>query len=268
VETAIFNLLTSKEVQISTLPQVKEEIIKKFGIEFQSLSLNSIRLTLRSLGFTKKKAKIIPVNRNSPRVLEQRRQNVLALTRFWINKKKPIFIDEVGFQSDIVTNYFYRRRGETPVFDGTIRTRNISVICAITDDSILGYQCYKGGVTGQDFAGFLINLLKHNTDIWDDLHNYVFILDKASAHKSEISREFRGCLPIHYLAPYSPFLTPIEELFSQVKREFRKTRCRSLREVLNNIFFSFKALPYRILPKIFHHSLTFYKASLDKIPIT
>ena len=64
--------------------------------------------------------------------------------------------------------------------------------------------------------------------------------------------------------PYSPSLNPIEEFFAELKRLFRERTCKSLKEVLINIFHVFENVRYSLLPKIFNHSLTLYLACIQK----
>lgn len=80
-------------------------------------------------------------------------------------------------------------------------------------------------------------------------------------------KEFLSCLPVQCLPPYSPFLNPIEELFSQWKMLFKRCTNKSLSDVLNNVFNSFKKLEYRLIPKLFSHSLQFYPIYLRGLPV-
>jgi len=148
-----------------------------------------------------------------------------------------------------------------------VRTRNLSVICAITPDEIILLQCFKGGMAASDFAGFLSRLLINNREIKENLDDYVIILDNSRIHNAKEIKKFMSYLPIQFLSPYSPFLNPIEEFFQIWKGEFRKRYCKSLRQVLENPYNLFKRIKYAFLPKLFMHSLSFYPRCLNKLPI-
>jgi hypothetical protein len=62
---------------------------------------------------------------------------VIRLSNFYLKGKNPIYVDKTGFQNTLVKNYFYVKKGQPAVIEGVVRTRNLSVICAITPDEII-----------------------------------------------------------------------------------------------------------------------------------
>ncbi len=93
---------------------------------------------IKRLGYSKKKCKLSAINKNCERVLSIRKEVALKFTGYWTHPKKPIFIDETGFQSDLIENYLYSKKGQLAIINNVVKTQNISVICAITDDSMIG----------------------------------------------------------------------------------------------------------------------------------
>lgn len=74
----------------------------------------------------------------------------------------------------------------------------------------------KGGVSAQDYIGFLCKLVRHY-EMDTQNSKLVFFVDNATAHTADIVKEeIESKVSILYNAGYSPFLNPIEEFFSQV----------------------------------------------------
>ena len=47
-------------------------------------------------------------------------------------------------------------------------------------------------------------------------------MDNAAIYKSKKLKTLKNSLQVQFLAPYSPFLNPIEEFFGEIKHYFRK----------------------------------------------
>ena len=47
-------------------------------------------------------------------------------------------------------------------------------------------------------------------------------MDNAPIHRSKLLNDIYKNIKVEFNAPYSPFLNPIEEFFSEVKNNFRK----------------------------------------------
>lgn len=78
------------------------------------------------------------------------------------------------------------------------------------------------GTNSDHFAAFL-NSLMDTLDKLDKKGMYL-VMDNAPIHKTEYIHALvkgRGYVPV-FLPPYSPFLNPIEEFWSQMKRIFRR----------------------------------------------
>ena len=102
------------------------------------------------------------------------------------------------------------QRATTPV--PFSRSRNISVVAAMTKNGMLYNKMHDKAVTGQDFQLCLDEI--KNTCIEKEISNPVIILDNARIHHSRMNWD--GFLPV-FLPPYCPFLNPIENCFSKWK---------------------------------------------------
>ncbi len=260
-----------KSKNSKSIREIKSSLENKFNVK---LHPNTVRRTIKSLGYTrklakkKKKTRTILMDRNSERVINLRKKIVMQMISKWSCKKIPIFIDETGFQNSMTPAYSYTKNGESLCQNsGVVKNETITVILAITSDTLIGYQCFKSQITTYDFHAFLSEFLKNNQDIYDHLNDYVFVMDNSPFHKYSDHLQFREFLPIIYLPPYSPFLNPIEEVFGQWKRIFREKPCKGLKEMLNSIHSSFKEINYSLIPKVYSRSLSFYPKCLKCLPI-
>lgn len=52
-------------------------------------------------------------------------------------------------------------------------------------------------------------------------------MDNAGIHKAKKLKTFLSYLTVHYIAPYSLFNNPIEEVFGLVKFHYRKLLCKN-----------------------------------------
>lgn len=261
----LVRLLENKDRPMGSISEIRANFESQFGLKVSHFLMYR---TVRSLGYSRKKARLLPGDRNSKRMIELRKKIVMQMISKWDSNKIPIFIDETGFQNAMFSGHLYSKVGEFVYRKSSVvNTTMIRVILAITQDAFLGYQCFKGGITASDFYGFLSGLLIHNQDIHKRLEDYVFVLDNAAAHKHQDYHQFREYLDIVYLPPYSPFLNPIEHMFGEWKRQFRGKPFRGLSDVLNSIHSTFKQLDYSLLPKVYAHSLTFYPKCLKGVPI-
>jgi len=83
----------------------------------------------------------------------------------------------IGVNSDL---FLIKKRGKPAIIGRIARTKNISLICAITNKEVLGFKCFKGGITATDFGCFLIELLNNHEEILENISDYVFCLGQCS----------------------------------------------------------------------------------------
>jgi hypothetical protein len=71
-----------------------------------------------------------------------------------------VYIDETGLSTKLQSNYGYSKRNQ-PLknIDPPYRSKNYSLVSAITKDLMLGFMVFVGSMTGRDFYYFLSNLI-------------------------------------------------------------------------------------------------------------
>ena len=116
---------------------------------------------------------------------------------------------------------FAGQRATTPV--PITRSRNISVVAAMTKDGMLYNKVHDSAVRAQDFQTCLEEIKSQCINL--GIENPVIILDNARIHHSQILN-WDGFTQL-YLPPYCPFLNPIENCFSKWKNAVIRECCRS-----------------------------------------
>lgn len=109
---------------------------------------------------------------------------------------------------------------------GAPRPQNysVSLIAAVTQDSIVGAQLIEGGVDASVFEHFIQEVLKGLRDRGAfDGPGVVLLLDNARIHHHSLVLEAAKRQGVHVLfnAEYSPWLNPVEALFGTVKKRVR-----------------------------------------------
>ena len=137
-----------------------------------------------------------------------------------IESKNLVFIDEMGVLLGLMRTRARSLKGERAYdFKPFYRGKRISVIGAITQNSVLAMKTIDKGMNGQNFRQFLKEELAPN--LWKDA---VVVMDNLPAHKVNGVTEIieNAGARVIYLSPYSPEFNPIEHLWSQLKIFLRK----------------------------------------------
>jgi transposase len=131
-----------------------------------------------------------------------------------------VYIDESGWNLHLP-----RRKGRAPVEENGSKGPNITLIAAVSPNFGLIHHVVRLGGTNRDvFSQFMADTLKacltHKPG-----GKFVFILDNAKFHHSEdVKRVVPAPHCIEFNPPYSPFLNPIETIFSVWKNEIKLRR--------------------------------------------
>jgi transposase len=156
------------------------------------------------------------------RVARQRNSDLRELYLYKLSDCRSyqlIFIDESGCDK----RSGHRRQGwapsgATPVqVDEFNREQRFQILATYTQSSVKLARIYPGSTNAVIFEDFVEQLLLHYSR-WPE-PNSVLVMDNASIHRSE--RLEQMCVDagvrLLKLAPYSPDMNPIEELFPEIK---------------------------------------------------
>ena len=105
-----------------------------------------------------------------------------------------------------------------------LRSRNISIVCAMTRKGIVHYQHRNSAINKVFFIEFLSDLKTKIADL--GIGRCILIMDNVPFHRSIDVRNAieEGGHTIMLLQPYSPFFNPIENLFSKWKSLVKRSQ--------------------------------------------
>ena len=181
-----------------------------------TVSIQLIRSVLKSMGFTKKKARF---HGRPSRVQEHTSQFVTQRDTFLRNGHQFVSLDETSFGRHGAVTYGYSRKGE-PLFVKNKPSR-------ITTTSALSAVSPEGKVyLSKRYGSFNRNTFLEALESFSFPRGTVVLLDNVAFHHSKCVKEFAREHEIHllYVPAYSPWFNPIEGVFSVVKRHFYKHR--------------------------------------------
>ena len=147
------------------------------------------------------------------------------------------FVDETGFKIEMRTQYGRSKRGiNAEGLIPNIRSRNISVVAAMSSTGLPLYEVLNGAGNADRFSHFIDDLARAR-DRLGYSNETILVMDNVSFHKSAIVTEMielRG-FTVKFLPPYSPYLNPIESMFGQWKNFVKSTFPKSEVELLHSI---------------------------------
>ena len=131
-----------------------------------------------------------------------------------------IYVDESGFNIHLM-----RTRGRALAGERAVRTvcgsrgKNVSFIAAISNqypDGIIYHEIFHGGVKQNQFADFIQSLSAIVGE--EEEEEVAFLFDNAPSHQGVDARvDLPASHQLRALPAYSPFLNPIENVFSIMK---------------------------------------------------
>lgn len=197
-------------------PEIRLAIKERLGKE---VSLSSVYRSLHKNGLTYKVAQ------------RTREGQDLDITHPYfasaIDYNNAISIDESSFYWNDSPKKGWGPKGARVHKSRPGRKHRISLLMAVSCSGIVSYRLVSGGVNGDVFSDFLRSIPDRKE----------IILDNASIHKTQIVKDVckeKG-LRCRFIPPYSPWLNPIEFVFSATKAKYRCLRRQQLPDFLADI---------------------------------
>lgn len=216
------NLAKIEEVLAASGPCVTQEFIQqKLADAGTHVSISCISRTLKAGKYIRRRC-VIKAKYCSSQQLESRiRTFINEITP--IDLSRVISLDETGLMNtSFGAQYAYVRRAQPlePDIRYNHRRRKASCAMAVTTNGLLHAQTQDANFHKSDFVQFFRDVMSKRSQS----HHDIVVMDNISFHHSEeihnIAREHR--VQIIFTPPYSPQFNPIEMVFSDLKREFRK----------------------------------------------
>jgi transposase len=177
---------------------------------------------LQKLGLPLKKKSRHASERDTPEVKKRRREFREEVEP--IEPKRLVFVDETGVTTAMTPAYGRAPRGERVEASAPASWESVTVIAAMGLGGVRAPLAFPGAVDAATFLTYVEQVLVPTLR-----HGDVVVFDNLSSHLSPavfeaIGRAGASVLP---LPPYSPDLTPIEEMFSKFKGFLRRVGARA-----------------------------------------
>src|SRR3954453_14381840 len=187
-----------------------------------SCSLMTISRALGRLGLPRKEKVPRAAEQDSPEVRERRREFCEGLAG--IDPRRPVFVDECGANTAMTRRYGRAPAGQRVYTDTPGHWDSITLTCGMRLAGAMAGLAFPGATNTGTFETYVEDVLvpelrPDDVVIWDDLkpHQSEEAIEAVESAGAEV-------VP---LPPYSPDLTPIEEMFSKVKGAMRSAAGRT-----------------------------------------
>jgi transposase len=190
--------------------------------------LMTIARALRRLKITRKKKSKQAQQRDSPPVQAQRQQ--FRQTLACVAPGSLVFVDETGATTGMSRSHGRAPRGQRVVAAVPGSWTNVTLLVGLRTDGVVAPLAVVGAADGAVFQTYVEDVLVPQLRPGD-----VVVWDNLGAHQSpELIEavEAAGAL-VEEAPPYSPDLSPIEEMFSKVKSHLRTAAARTTETVIS-----------------------------------
>jgi transposase len=190
-----------------------EECRQHLGV---SCSLMTLSRALRQLGLPRKKKVPRAGDQDRPEVQKQRREFRAELSG--VDPHRLIYIDECGANTAMTRTYGRAPVGERVYTNTPGRWDSITLTCGLRLDGVMSAMAFRGATNTDRFETYVEQVLVPELKPGD-----VVIWDNIQPHRSDEAIEAveAAGAKVVPLPPYSPDLTPVEEMVSKVKGAMR-----------------------------------------------
>jgi transposase len=196
-----------------------EECRQRLGV---SCSPMTISRALRQLGLPRKKKVPRAQEQDRPDVQEQRRDFCKRLAG--VDPRRLVFVDECGANTAMTRRYGRAPVGQRVFTNTPGHWESITLISGMQLSGVTATLAFPGAINTDLFETYVAEVLAPELKPGD-----VVIWDNVKPHESEEAIEAveAAGAEVVPLPPYSPDLTPIEEMFSKVKGSLRSAAART-----------------------------------------
>jgi transposase len=191
-----------------------------------SCSLATICRALSRLGLPRKKKVPRAAEQDRPGVQEQRREFCEELAG--VDRQRLVFVDECGANTAMTRTYGRAPVGQRVYTDTPGHWDSITLTCGLRFSGAMSALAFPGATDADMFESYVADVLVPELRPGD-----VVIWDNVKPHLSEEAIEAVEAAGARVvpLPPYSPDLTPIEEMVSKVKTVMRSIAARTTEAV-------------------------------------
>ncbi|MBV8486777.1 MAG: IS630 family transposase [Planctomycetaceae bacterium] len=196
-----------------------EELRQRLGV---SCSLMTISRALRKLGLPRKKKIPRAEEQDRPDVQERRREFAAKLAG--LDPQRLVFVDESGANTAMTRTHGRAPVGQRVYTNTPGRWESITMTCGVRLSGVTAPLAFEGATNTDIFETYVQDVLVPQLKPGD-----VVIWDNLKPHQSEEAIEAieAAGATVEPLPPWSPDLTPIEEMVSKVKGAMRSAAART-----------------------------------------
>jgi transposase len=196
-----------------------EECRQRLGV---SCGLMTISRALSRLGLPRKKKVPRAEEQDSPEVQERRREFCEEIAG--LDPQRLVFVDECGANTAMTRTHGRAPAGERVYANTPGRWESITLTCGLRLSGVTAALAFPGATNTDLFETYVEEVLVPELRPGD-----VVIWDNVKPHQSEEAVEAveAAGAQVMPLPPYSPDLTPIEEMISKVKGAMRSAAART-----------------------------------------
>jgi len=200
-----------------------EECRQRLGT---SCSTMTISRALRKLGLPRKKKVPRAQEQDRPEVQQQRREFCAKLAG--LDPRRLVFVDESGANTAMTRTYGRAPVGQRVYAITPGRWESVTLTCGLRLSGVTAPLAFPGATNTEIFETYVEEVLVPQLRAGD-----VVIWDNLKPHQSEEAIEAVEAAGAHVepLPPWSPDLTPIEEMVSKVKGAMRSAAARTTEAV-------------------------------------
>jgi transposase len=200
-----------------------EELRTRLGVPCSHMA---ICRALQKLGLPRKKKVLHAQERGSPKVRRLRREFREEVAG--LDPRRLVFVDESGANTAMTRTHGRAPRGERVHGAVPGRWETVTLICGLRSSGVTAPAVFHHAVDTATFESYVEQVLvpelrRGDVVIWDNLKPH-----KAATVKAAVEGAAARVIP---LPPWSPDLTPVEELISKVKAALRSAAARTTQAV-------------------------------------
>jgi transposase len=193
-----------------------EELRQRLGAACSAMTISR---ALRKPGLPRKKK--VPRAAEQGRLDVQRRRREFCEELAGVDPRRLAFVDECGANTAMARTHGRAPAGQRVYTDAPGRWESITLTCGLRLSGVTATLAFPGATNTGVFETYVEEVLAPELKPGD-----VVIWDNLKPHESEDAIEAAGAEVIP-LPPWSPDLTPIEEMVSKVKGSLRSAAART-----------------------------------------
>lgn len=242
------------------IPAIRSRILSELGV---AVSATTVSRLLAEFHYSVKRVSFIPAARNSSTTIDRRFEYARYMFSIARTVEKVFYLDESGFQFTMRSRYGRSLIGtRANLRVPQIRSQNVSCAAAISQRGVLHFKLSFSAFNTMLFSEFVQQVIEKLQ--LANIDGAILICDNVAFHHSTCVSQLveNAGHKLVFLPPYSPFLNPIEEVFSQWKRLVAAAMAKDAEELKTAIESAAGQITADNCINYIKHSETYYDACI------